>query len=52
MHQALAVCVNPGKPTESYPVEKVSRATLGCMFAFMAAFCLGSFYFLRLLLGS
>ena len=52
VRQALEVCVNPTKPAESYPVEKTSRATLGCMFAFMAVFCLGSFFFVRLLVGS
>ena len=49
--QALEVCVNPAKPAESYPVEKTSRVTLGCMFGFMAVVGIGSFLFLRVLLG-
>ncbi|WP_427889463.1 hypothetical protein ACQHIV_39475 [Kribbella sp. GL6] len=52
LHQSLAVCVNPGKPTESYPVEKTSRAALGGALAAMAAFGLGSFFFVRLLVGT
>ncbi|EFL08046.1 MULTISPECIES: DUF3592 domain-containing protein [Actinomycetes] len=52
VRQALTVCVNPGSPAESYPVEKTSRAVLGCMFVVMAAFCVGSFFFLRILVGT
>ncbi|MFF2927044.1 DUF3592 domain-containing protein [Streptomyces celluloflavus] len=52
MHQSLAVCVNPQKPAESYLVEKTSRAMLSCLFVVMVAFCIGSFSFLRMLLGS
>jgi len=52
IRQSLAVCVNPQKLTESYPVEKTSRGMLGCLFVVMAAFCIGSFFFLRVLLGS
>ncbi|WP_116200172.1 DUF3592 domain-containing protein [Amycolatopsis circi] len=52
VRQALPVCVNPASPAESYPVEKTSRAMLGCMFVVMGVFCVGSFFFLRVLVGS
>jgi hypothetical protein len=52
VRQALTVYVNPGSPGESYPVEKTSRAMLGCLFVVMAGSRAGSFFFLRVLVGS
>ncbi|MFE3171511.1 DUF3592 domain-containing protein [Amycolatopsis sp. NPDC059090] len=52
LRQTLPVCVNPGSPAESYPVEKTSRAMLGCLFVVMGVFCAGSFFFVRVLVGS
>ncbi|GHB29087.1 hypothetical protein GCM10010306_022010 [Streptomyces umbrinus] len=37
---------------ESYPVEKTSRVMPGCLFIIMAAFCVGSLFFLRMVLRS
>ena len=48
----LPVCVNPANPMEVYPVERTSRVTLGVTFGVMAAFAIGSFFFVRLLIGS
>ncbi|MDQ0709500.1 hypothetical protein QFZ52_002152 [Arthrobacter woluwensis] len=48
---ALEICVNPQKPSESYVIEKTSKAMLGCTMVFAGVFLIGSFFFLRILLG-
>ena len=48
---ALEICVNPQKPSESYVIEKTSKVLLGCTLVFAVVFLIGSFFFLRILLG-
>lgn len=50
--ERLTVCVNPADPRESYPVERTSRVVLVSALGAMALFVIGSFFFVRVLVGS